>query len=155
MMVLVNIITDAVERGWDNFLARPKGPLNFRFILQTLMATSLAIRAGIKDARAGQPPFLWTVFSDRARRRQLKRSGWKDVQRLFFLACLLDAIYQLIVHQGIFLFELLFTATLLAVLPYILLRGPANRVARGFIRRHPGAVEKEPLTSPPLSNDND
>ena len=50
----------------------------------------------------------------------------------FFVSIALDIIYQIIVHQFIYPLELLFTATLLALVPYFVLRGPANRVARRF-----------------------
>ena len=43
-----------IARGWENFLARPQGTLNFRFILQPTIAAILALRAGINDARNGR-----------------------------------------------------------------------------------------------------
>ena len=51
----------------------------------------------------------------------------------FLVSAILDAIYQLITHRFIFPLELLFTATLLALVPYLVLRGPVNRVATRFI----------------------
>jgi hypothetical protein len=51
----------------------------------------------------------------------------------FLVAATLDAIYQLIIHRFIYPLELLFTATLLALVPYFVLRGPVNRIARRFI----------------------
>jgi hypothetical protein len=45
----------------------------------------------------------------------------------------LDAIYQIVIHRFIYPLELLFTATLLALVPYFLLRGPVNRIARQFV----------------------
>jgi hypothetical protein len=38
-----------IERGWDNFLARPSGSLNFRFIIRPTMAGLLAMRASLRD----------------------------------------------------------------------------------------------------------
>jgi hypothetical protein len=49
------------------------------------------------------------------------------------VAIVLDCIYQLITVQFIYPLELLFTATLLALIPYVLLRGPFNRIARLFL----------------------
>jgi hypothetical protein len=51
----------------------------------------------------------------------------------FLLAIALDCIYQLITVRFVYPLELLFTATLLALVPYVLLRGPFNRLARLFL----------------------
>ncbi|HSF14784.1 MAG TPA: hypothetical protein VLK65_04460 [Vicinamibacteria bacterium] len=124
------MILEAIARGWENFIARPDGPLNIRFLIQPAMAIGIAVRAGLRDAREGRPAFLWEVFTNPAHRRDLLRGGWKDGRRLFLLSVILDAIYQIVVHQYIYIFELLFTATLLALVPYFVLRGPVNRLAR-------------------------
>ncbi len=68
---------------------------------------------------------------------RLLDGGWKDVRVPFLLAVVLDAIYQLIIHRWIYPIELLFTATLLALLPYIFLRSAVCPVARRFM--HPPA----------------
>lgn len=102
----------------------------FRVIMQPAMAVFFAIRAGLRDAREGQPPFLWTVFSDQVRRRELMRQAWGDVRSIFILALVLDSIYQVIGHSSIYALELLVTATVLAVVPYVIVRGLVTRVAR-------------------------
>jgi hypothetical protein len=58
------------------------------------------------------------------------REGWKDVGKVFLLAAILDGIYQLIVHRGVYILELLITALVLAVIPYVLFRGPISRIAK-------------------------
>jgi hypothetical protein len=126
-------IADIVVRGWENFLARPEGPLNLRFVLQPTIATIMALRAGLKDAREGRPAYLWAAFTSPECRSQLLHGGWKDMRTMFLISASLDAVYQVMVHRGIYLLELLFTATLLALVPYLVLRGPVNRVARHFI----------------------
>lgn len=85
-------------------------------------------------SRSGRPAFLWEVFTNSAARRELLRSGWKDMGKAFVMAAALDAVYQVIVHRRISVIGMLFTATLLALVPYTVLRGPANRIARLFIR---------------------
>ncbi len=104
--------------------------MTFRLIMQPAMAVLLAIRAGLRDAREGQPPFLWTVFSHPGRRRELLLRAWSDVGNVFILALVLDSIYQVMVHSGIYPLELLLTATILAVVPYVIVRGPVTRLAR-------------------------
>jgi len=102
----------------------------FRLIMQPAVAVLFAIRAGLRDAREGQPPFLWTVFSHPGRRHQLLREAWGDVRNIFILALALDSIYQVIVHSGVYALELLFTATILALVPYVIVRGLVTRIAR-------------------------
>ena len=141
-MVQADIITDMIARGWDNFLARPTGSLNFRFILQPAIATIIAARAGVKDARQGRPAYLWAALTNRNYRWQLLHGGWKDMRTPFLVAAILDAVYQLIIHKFIYPLELLFTATLLALVPYFVLRGPINRITRRFIGGKVETVEK-------------
>ena len=127
------LIADMIARGWENFLARPSGTMSFRFILQPAIASIIALRAGLRDAKEGRPPYLWAAFVDPAYRAQFLHGGWRDIRMPFFVSIALDIIYQIIVHQFIYPLELLFTATLLALVPYFVLRGPANRVARRFM----------------------
>ena len=104
--------------------------------MQPLVAAGFAISSvSVKDARAGRPAFLWTVVTDPAQRSALLRSGWKDVGKVFMLAVILDAIYQLIQLRAVYLLELLIVAPTLAFVPYILLRGPVTRLAGAFRRR--------------------
>lgn len=123
---------EMIAQGWESFTERGSGPLSLRFILQPTLASLLAIRAGWKDARAGRPAFLWTVLTNPVARAELVRSGWKDMGKMFVIAAVLDATYQVIVHKRIVVIAALFTATLLALVPYTLVRGPANRIARRF-----------------------
>lgn len=132
--MLINIFTDAIERGWENFIARPSGPMNFRFIMQPLMAGILAIRSGIKDAKEKQPPFLWSAIADSTNRKAILKKAWKQIRVPFLIACILDIIYEFIIHRSFYPFEMLFTAILLALIPYLLLRGPANRITRLFMK---------------------
>jgi hypothetical protein len=132
---MLSFVQEALVRGWENVIGRPDGPMNFRLIMQPAMALFLAVRAGLRDARDGQPPYLWTILSNRDRRRELLRQGWKDVRNLFIVALALDSIYQVIVHSMIYPLELLLTATMLALVPYALLRGLVTRIARQRWRR--------------------
>ena len=129
----MSTVFDMVERGWDNFLARPSGSLSFRFVLQPTMAALLALRAGVQDAREGKQGYLWALLSNPERRFQLLHEGWRGARTLFVVAVVLDCTYQLMTVRFIYPLELLFTATLLGFVPYVLLRGPFNRIARLFL----------------------
>src|SRR3954449_2311883 len=121
---------EILKRVWDNLIGRISGPMNFRLILQPTMAAFFAIRAGLSDAREGRPAFFWAALWDPAYRPELLRQIRRDVGKVFVLAIVLDSIYQLTVHRGVYVLELLITATVLAIVPYILVRGPVNRIAR-------------------------
>lgn len=110
--------------------------MTLRIILQPTMAALLAIRAGLKDAREGKSPYLWTILTNPDQRADLLREGWKAIGRVFLLAVIMDVIYQLIVARWIYPLELIIVAILLAVVPYLLIRGPVNRIARRW--RHKG-----------------
>jgi hypothetical protein len=123
------VIEPVFTRVWDQLMSRPAGPLKFRFVLQPAMAIFLAVRCGLKDSREGKPPFLAAFFSEPGQRMQLMHDGWKAIARLFLLAVALDCIYQIVVLHWIYPFETLVVATVLAIFPYVLVRGPVNRIA--------------------------
>jgi len=123
---------DQIVRGIMNIIDRVGGPMTFRIILQPLMASLLAIRAGLKDAREGRPPYFWTILTDSSQRYSLLQDGWRSIGRVFVLAIIMDLIYQWIYLDWIYPLELITIAVLLAVVPYLLFRGPVNRLARRF-----------------------
>jgi hypothetical protein len=123
-------MANPLQEYWQEISARPEGPLAFRFYFQPLMAAALAVRDGIRDARRGRPAYLWAVFSDRPQRKELVRDGWRSIAKVFVLAVILDLIYQVVVLKGIRPVEGLLIAIVLAIIPYALLRGPVNRIAR-------------------------
>ena len=131
---------EMIVRGWNNIVSRFGGPMTFRVILQPAMAALLALLAGLRDARENRPSYLWTVLTDPSQRRNLLCHGWKAIGRVFILAIVMDTIYQLYVLRWVYPLELIIVAILLAVVPYLLLRGPVNRVASWWYRRRKAAV---------------
>jgi len=123
-------VDDTLTRIWENLGARIGGPMTFRLILQPAMAALFAIKAGLADARAGRPPYFWAIINNPSHRRQLIREGWKATARIFALAIAMDVIYQIIVFRWVYPTETLIVAFLLACVPYLLIRGPAARLAR-------------------------
>jgi len=123
-------IQETLTRFWDQLIAQPSGPLAFRFILQPVMATILAVLDGLKDARTGRPPFARTIWSDPSQRATYLREGLKRVSRVIVFAFVMDAIYQFIVLRRFYPVEALVTVFVLAVLPYLVIRGPVDRIAR-------------------------
>ena len=119
-----------LNRLWLNLVGRIGGPLTFRLVLQPTTAAFFALRAGWKDARQDRVPYGWVILSDPNNRRDLLKEGWKDIAKVFVVAMAIDFVYQVIELRWCYPEEALIVATLLALMPYLLLRGPANRGAR-------------------------
>ena len=118
---------DVLARMWENLGGRIGGPLSFRLILQPTVATVLAIKAGLLDARNHRPAYFWAILTNPDERRDLIRQGWQAVAKIFVLAIVIDIAYQVIVFRWVYPGELLIIAFLLACAPYLLVRGPVNR----------------------------
>lgn len=121
---------DMWTRVGEQLMARVSGPMHFRLILQPAMAAIFAVIAGLKDARAGKPPYFWSLITDASHRKEMLKDGWKSIGRVFILALILDAIYQGIVLHFFYLGEAIIVAIVLAIVPYLILRGIVTRLAR-------------------------
>jgi len=118
-----------IARISHNLVARVTGPMHFRLLLQPGMATFFAIRDGLKDARECKPPYFWGLFTDKGEREEMVKNGWKSVGKVFILAIVLDVVYQLIEHRWtVYQGEAVLVALILAIVPYLLIRGPVNRI---------------------------
>ncbi len=139
-----------MDNTWVRFatqlVARVSGPMKFRLVLQPVMASFFAIRAGLADARAGKTPYFWCLLSDPVQRVDMIKDGWKSVGKVFVLAMVLDAVYQIIVLRFVYVGEMVVVAFILAILPYLILRGLVTRLARRKIAAKPAA------DVPPLRN---
>ena len=119
---------EIVARFFENIVGRVHGPMNFRLICQPLMAVLFAIRDGRKDGQEGRLPYFWSLFTEPAHRLDRMRQGWKSVGKIFVVALLLDAIYQFITVRWFYPGETVVTAVVLAIIPYLMLRGLVNRL---------------------------
>jgi len=133
------------ERVGSQLLARVSGPMKFRLVLQPAMAAFFAIRAGLADARAGKTPYFWCLLSDPGQRVEMIKDGWKSVGRVFLLALALDAVYQMIELHFVYPGEMIIVAFVLAIVPYLILRGLVTRIAR-----KESAASTRPVSIPPL-----
>ena len=87
--------------------------------------------------RNRKPAYFWALFTDPANRRERIQEGWKSVGKIFILAVSLDLIYQFLVLRAFRPVETLVVATTLAIVPYLVFRGPVNRIARTLRRGGP------------------
>jgi hypothetical protein len=125
-----------------DMIDRVSGPLKFRLVLQPLMAAFFAIRSGLADAKAGRSPYFWALLSERGHREYIMKDGFKSVGKVFILALALDVVYQIIVRRFVYPGEAVIVAFILAIVPYLILRGIVTRVARrkDVRREHEGQV---------------
>jgi len=116
------------ERVWQNSLDRLGGTMTFRFILQPIMATIAALYDGVKDARTGRSPYLWTILTNPAKLGGRLWEGLISTARVILLGLGMDMIYQYIEFKTFHPGEAVIIALLLAFVPYLLLRGPCARI---------------------------
>jgi TRAP-type C4-dicarboxylate transport system permease large subunit len=119
---------DQLTRFVEDLVGRIGGPMSFRLVIQPMMAVVFAILDGRQDALEGRVPYFWALFTDPGHRRELLRDGWKSVGKIFIIAIVLDGIYQYMVLGWFYPGEALVVAFVLALVPYLLLRGPVNRL---------------------------
>jgi hypothetical protein len=124
-------LEEIIARISENLIDRISGPLRFRLLLQPIMASIFAIRSGLADAKAGKPPYFWALLWDARHRGDMVKDGWQSVGKVFMLALVLDVVYQLVVLRFVYPGEAVIVAFILAIVPYLLLRGLVTRAARG------------------------
>ena len=124
---------DVRERIWRQLLARPGGPMTFRFLLQPSMAALAALHDGIRDARTGRAPYFSTLVSDAKSRDDLLGEGLVATARVLLLGLVMDMVYQAVELNSFYPAEAVIVALVLAFLPYVLLRGPIARIARLWV----------------------
>jgi hypothetical protein len=119
---------DMLTRIFEDLVGRVSGPMKFRLLIQPLMASFFAIKDGMKDAREGRAAYFWALFTDPGHRHDMLQDGWKSVGKVFIIAMILDAVYQYIELRWFYPAEALVVAFILAIVPYVTLRGPVNRL---------------------------
>lgn len=132
-------MADPFTRMVENLVHRVDGPLHFRLIVQPAVAALMAIRAGMRDARESKSPFFWAVLLHTGDHRELLQQAWRDLRNVIIIALTLDVIYQLIVHRWIYPLESTIAVTFLVVVPYIIFRGPINRIL-AIAKRRPHEI---------------
>ena len=119
---------EVLSRIVENLGDRLGGPMSFRFVLQPVVAAIFAIISGLEDARLGRRPYLWAILTEPANRAALVKKGWTRIGKVFLVAILLDLVYQVVILE-VYPGEALIVAVLLAIVPYVVLRGVVTRAA--------------------------
>jgi hypothetical protein len=119
----------------DELPQRLAGPGRLRFVLQPLIAVVLGFRAGLGDARAGRPAYLWGLISGATDRKALLRSALADIGNLLAMGVVLDAVAQLLIYRQVHPGAALVVGPILIGAPYALARALTCRGARAMRRR--------------------
>jgi hypothetical protein len=119
---------DITTRFVTEMIGRIDGPMSLRVFIQPCMAAYFAFRDGRKDASEGQTPYGWALFTRPEHRAFLLHDGWKGFGRVFLISIVLDLVYQYAAIGGFRPLQAVATAFFLAMVPYVLLRGPFNRL---------------------------
>jgi hypothetical protein len=145
LVLLVSVpgaLRDAYERGGfylfsqaflEDLPKRLTGPGRFRFVLQPLVATLLGIRSGLADARAGRPPYLLGLLTDKPHRRELARDGLSTVANLLLMGILLDSVFQWMILGASYPGPALVVGPVLITAPYAITRALSNRATRSSV----------------------
>ncbi len=126
----MDAILEMLSRGSEQLRGRASDPLHLRLVLMPTVVTVIAIRAGLKDAREGHPPFLSGLIAVPAQRKTRLLSARSHISRIFIVACVLDTIYQVVFLRGFYPIQVFIVAFGCAILPYVLIRGPTTRIVR-------------------------
>lgn len=109
---------------------RLTGPGRFRFVLQPLVSIFLGIRAGKGDARAGRPPYIFSLVTDSQHRTALLKEGFAQLSTLIAVAILLDCISQFLILRAVYPGAALVVGPVLIAIPYSISRALCNRWIR-------------------------
>ncbi|MCB0726686.1 MAG: hypothetical protein R3A12_07345 [Ignavibacteria bacterium] len=125
----------------SNFLnavgIRHDGPMAFRLILQPVMSLIYAIVAGVRDAKAGRKPLIQAlIFGNTKRsRKDILKEIWKDIGKVFILATVMEIIFEIIEFKTVHPLVVLRVSFYLAIVPYVIMRGPVERIVELFIKK--------------------
>jgi hypothetical protein len=118
----------------DAHRREPERPGQWADEIQALPSAShglyLRHTLGIERCQSGQAPYFWGLISDPSQRADMLKDGWKGVGKVFILALVLDIVYQVIVQRFVYPGEAIIVAFVLAILPYLILRGLVTRLAQ-------------------------
>ncbi len=90
-------LLEMLQLRWEHLVGRLSGPLNFRLFVMPTVVTFFAVRAALRDARAGQPGFFRRIIAEPALRGPLIRSALRDIGKIIVVAIVLDTTYQIMV----------------------------------------------------------
>jgi len=120
----------------DQIAARLTGPMNFRFILQPLVAIFiLGLKDGRMDAKAGTPPFVFDLILRPENRKRDLKSAFHRLLVPVIIGAILDGIAQYLIFKHIRPAAAVLVGALVMGIPYSLSRGITNRIISARMKR--------------------
>lgn len=114
------------------------GPGRIRFVLQPVIAFILGIRDGVRDARAGEPPYVLALFKLSGRKVRVKQ-GLRQIALPLAVGVGLSLTFQYVIRRTAHLIPALLFGTVFIAVPYMVARALANRMWRPVLRRRAAA----------------
>ncbi len=114
------------------------GPGAFRVLVQPAIAIALGILHGLRDRRAGRPPYLLELYQAAGDRARRLREGLRDVVLPLCVAALASLVFQYIIRPRVYLAYAIAYALVFVAIPYFVTRALTNRLARKFGGRSRG-----------------
>ena len=111
-----------LSNAWTELVGRQSGPLHLRLLLQPVVATLLAVRAGRLDSQRGRSRTRGAMRPHPRKWQKCLLEAWRDVGTLFLVGLALDLVYQVIALHAIRVGHALIVAVVLAVVPYVIVR---------------------------------
>lgn len=112
----------------EGFIARVAGPMSLRFVFQPLVGLLLGVRDGMKDAKAGEPPFILDLIVNRENRKAKLSSLFESLSKTIIIALILDAIAQYLIFDQVRITSAIIIAVIILIVPYSLARAITNKV---------------------------
>ena len=132
-------IVDTFEKGRIYLFSREfieelpqrfTGPGRFRFLLQPMVAIVLGILGGLRDAKAGHPPYLFGLVFSPGHRKDFLRSGVAAIRNLIAFGIIMDIVFQLILYRSVHPGPAVVVGPLFICVPYAVSRALTTRVMR-------------------------
>ena len=111
---------------------RLTGPLALRFVIQPIVAILLGIKDGVRDAKAGEPPYLYDIILVSEHRKRQAARGWATIGIGVIVAVVLDVVVQLMLLHMVYPGAAVIVGIGLMAVPYAAARALTNRVASQF-----------------------
>ena len=118
------------EQFWNDVVSRFTGAGRFRFLIQPTVAILLGVIGGKRDATARRPPFFWSIVFREERWKEALKDGFDTINIMLIFGILADIIFQYILFGIVHIIPALLLGPMLITIPYILARGPSNRIFR-------------------------
>jgi len=112
----------------EGIIARIVGPMSLRFVFQPLVGLLLGARDGVRDAKAGEPPFIFDLIVNRENRRIKLASLFTSLSKTIIIAVVLDLIAQYFIFGQVRITGALAVAVIILIVPYSLARAITNKV---------------------------